>query len=294
MLFLILIQAQASEFDTFTTSSSAPKKEFGTSDLPATGEFALGFNATPVLNFALNSINIMNDTGDKADGMATYPAGSEQLLTGKYFLASNQAIRVRVGLNYLSSSNSTNYDSPIDVADPDVTTPSEITDTVTESLSSIMIGGGMEFRRGKGRLVGFYGAEGLLGITGSSNKTTYGWAYTQKASDLGIITDGSSRVRESNTGTQITIGGRGFAGVEYFIASKISLSAEFGWSLSFQSNGASVTKSESWEVGDDGTETRNDETNETAGSSSFQLGHDDGVNQAFSGGTGAISLNFHF
>ena len=41
-------------------------------------------------------------------------------------------------------------------------------------------------------------------------------------------------------------------------------------------------------------EPRSDDTSETAGSSSFQVGHDDGVNQAFSGGTGAISLNFHF
>ena len=293
MIHLLLLNAWASEYDSLSSSTKA-KKEFSSSDLPATGEFALGFSAVPVLNFALNSINIMNDTGDKADGMATYPVGSEQLLTGKYFLSSNQAVRIRVGLNYLSSSNSTNYDNPLDVADPDVATPSEITDTITESLSSIMIGGGMEFRRGKGRLVGFYGAEGLLGLTGSSSKIAYGWAYTQEAADLGVIQDGSNRARESSSGTQLTIGGRGFAGVEYFIASKISLSAEFGWSLSFQSNGASVTKVESWEVGDDGTGTRNDETNETAGSSSFQLGHDDGVNQAFSGGTGAISLNFHF
>jgi hypothetical protein len=293
MIHLFLLNAWASEFDSLS-SSPASKKEFSSSDLPATGEFALGFSAIPVLNFALNSINIMNDTGDKADGMATYPAGSEQLLTGKYFLSSDQAIRIRVGLNYLSSSNSTNYDNPLDIADLDVTTPSEISDTVTESLSSIMIGGGMEFRRGKGRLVGFYGAEGLLGLMGSSSKIAYGWTYTQEAADLGVIQDGSNRVRESNSGTQLTIGGRGFAGVEYFIASKISLSAEFGWSISFQSNGASVTKVESWEIGDDGSGTRKDETDKTAGSSSFQLGHDDGVNQAFSGGTGAISLNFHF
>lgn len=281
MLYLFVLNAHAADFDP-------------SADLPQTGEVALGFNAAPVLNFALNSINIMNDTGDKADGMATYPAGSEQMITGKYFLSSDQAIRVRVGLNHSSNSNSTNYDNPLDVADPEVTNPSEVTDTVTESLSSIMLGGGMEFRRGKGRLVGFYGGEGLLGIGSSSVKTDYGWAYTQDAADLGLIQDGSSRTRESNSGTQITLGGRAFAGVEYFIASKISLSAEFGWSIAFQSNGASVSKSESWNVGDDGTGTRSDDTSETAGSSSFQVGHDDGVNQAFSGGTGAISLNFHF
>lgn len=298
MLYLLLLNAQASEFDTPAappTVSATPKKKFNPStDLPQAGEVALGFNAAPVLNFALNSINIMNDTGDKADGMATYPAGSEQMLTGKYFLSSNQAVRVRVGLTHSSNSNSTNYENPLEVADPEVTNPSEITDSVTESLSSIMLGGGMEFRRGKGRLVGFYGGEGLLGLGSNSVKTDYGWAYTQDAADLGVIQDGSSRTKETSTGTQLTIGGRAFAGVEYFIASKISLSAEFGWSIAFQSTGASVNKSESWNVGDDGTGTRSDDTSETAGSSSFQVGHDDGMNQAFAGGTGAICLNFHF
>ena len=106
----------------------------------------------------------------------------------------------------------------------------------------------------------------------SSVKTDYGWAYTQDAADLGVIQDGSSRTRENSTGTQITLGGRAFAGVEYFIASKISLSAEFGWSLSFQSNGASISKSESWNVGDDGTGTRSDDTSETAGSHLFNSG----------------------
>ena len=114
------------------------------------------------------------------------------------------------------------------------------------------------------------------------------------AADLGVIEDGSSRIIETSTGTQLTVGGRAFAGVEYFIASKISLSAEFGWSIAFQNNGASMDKSESWNVGDGGTGTRSEDTSETAGSSSFQVGHDDGVNQAFSGGTGAINLHFHF
>ena len=162
----------------------------------------------------------MNDTGDKAEGMATYPAGSEQMLTGKYFLSSNQAIRIRVGVNHSSNSNSTNYDNPLEVADPDTTEASEITDTVTESLSSIMLGGGMEYRRGKGRLVGFYGGEGLLGFGSNSVKTDYGWAYTQDAAGLGVIEDGSSRITRTSTGTQLTVGGRAFAGVEYFIASK--------------------------------------------------------------------------
>lgn len=291
MLYLLLITAQAA--DEFNTSQA--KKEFRPAvDLPQAGEYALGFNAVPVLNFALNSINIMNDTGDKANGMATYPAGSEQMLTGKYFLSSNQAIRVRIGLNHFTNSNSSIYDNPLDLADPDITEAGEITDTTTESLSSIMLGGGMEYRRGKGRLVGFYGGEALLGISNSSVKTSYGWAYTQYAEGLGVIQDGSSRTKESSTGTQITLGGRAFTGVEYFIASKISLSAEFGWSIAFQRTSASMVKNEIWTVEEDGLGVSSDDTTKISGSSSFQVAHDDGVNQAFTGGTGAISLNFHF
>ena len=124
--------------------------------------------------------------------MATYPTGSEQMITDKYFLSSDQAIRVRVGLQSSSNSNSTNYDNPLDVADPEVTNPSEVTDTVTESLSSIMLGGGMGFRRGKGRLVGFYGGEGLWEseVAVCENRL---WLGYQDAADLGVIQDGSSR-----------------------------------------------------------------------------------------------------
>ena len=63
MLYLFLLNAHATKFGTPTTSST----KFNPSiDLPQTGEVALGFNAAPILDFALNSINIMNDTGDKS------------------------------------------------------------------------------------------------------------------------------------------------------------------------------------------------------------------------------------
>ena len=64
--------------------------------------------------------------------MATYPAGSEQMLTGKYF-SSNQAVRIRVGLNHSSNSNSTNYDNLL-ILPTQSDQPFEVTDTVTESL----------------------------------------------------------------------------------------------------------------------------------------------------------------
>ena len=50
---------------------------------------------------------------------------------------------------------------------------------------------------------------------------------------------------ESKSGRSFGVGLRAFVGCEFFIAPKISLGAEFGWGLGFQTMGASVTTTES-------------------------------------------------
>ena len=63
----------------------------------------------------------------------------------------------------------------------------------TSNLSTFLLSGGYEWRRGNGRIQGLVGVEGMLGIGSSSESTDYGWDYDDEAADLGVIFDGSSR-----------------------------------------------------------------------------------------------------
>jgi hypothetical protein len=126
--------------------------------------------------------------------------------------------------------------------------------------SNINLGAGIQMYRGKGRVRGFYGAEANIGL-GSSKET---WTAT----DLSV---------EAKDGSTFNLGVRGFIGVEYFFAPKMSLSGEFGWGLGLSSTGASETT-----VTFAGTTT----TTKGGKSSSFGLDTDNAG--------AAINLNFYF
>ena len=97
-----------------------------------------------------------------------------------------------------------------------------------------------------------------------------------------------------SSGTVFGLGARGFAGVEYFIAPKISIAAEFGWAVALNFIGSGEVATEVWEVNDEGNGIAITDVDQTGGGSGFRVGHDNGANQSFTGGTGAINLNFHF
>ena len=57
--------------------------------------------------------------------------------------------------------------------------------------------------------------------------------------------------------------------MEYFIADKISLGTEYGWSISRSSQGAGSVTAENWTVDGDGNGSRETESTESGDSSSF-------------------------
>ena len=153
-------------------------------------------------------------------------------------------MRVRVGINNTSSTENSLYTNPVEDADPDEDNPGEISDTVSTSESLILVSGGYEMRRGYDRIQGFYGGEALLGLSSSNSSTSYGWQYNDEAYDFGVIGNGSSRALEETSGLALAVGLRGFVGVEYFIAPKISL-GKYGWAVGFVSDKAAP--SGAWE-----------------------------------------------
>ena len=231
----------------------------GAAILPAAGDWGLGFDAAPILNYAGNMLN-----GSTMNSMGAAFDNSDFAISGKYFNDATTAYRasLRIGMGSMS------MDQLYGGANGD-----SLTNTTSMSSNAIVLGGGIEKRRGHGRLQGYYGGEMLIGLGGSKDSYTYAEALSNN--------NPFSRTMEEDYGSSFGIGVRGIIGVEYFILPKISLGAEYGWGLTFASIGQGSTTTESW----NGTAAVTTTTN-TGGGSIFGIDTDNNG--------GAIRLMFHF
>ncbi len=286
MIMLVAFIAQGQELTS--------KKGF--TILPEEGDYVIGFNAIPLIDFALNTVNIMNNTGQTGQHLG-YVNGFNQVLVGKYFLESDLAIRGKLGINTNTVINKTFFDNPHDVfTNPgDPSKWEEISDVNKTSNKDIIIGGGLEFRRGHNRLQGFYGGELLIGL-GSSNITNkYGVEMTQDAITNGYTnangTSLSGRVLANKSGANLLFGLRGFAGVEYFFAPKMSIASEFGWGLGMTTTPRGKVKTEKWDTTNNKAETAEKSGNSKGSVLGFAVDEGIGKNLAPSG---AVSIYFHF
>ncbi len=267
--------------------------------LPQAGDIAIGMDAVPILDFGLNAINIMNNTGQTAQHPG-FVSGFNQVLSGKYFLSETRAVRARVGINTTNSSTKTFGDDPLTpTAVGNGTAENILLQTTNIADRNIFLGGGMEFRRGHNRLQGYYGGELFLGFASTSTKNSYEIEFNQTAVDSAGLSTGDSRVLSAKSGSAITFGLRGFAGVEYFFAPKMSIGAEFGWGFGLTTSPRGSNEVENWgiEPGSNGT-TDAVYIEETPGNNqgrSMGFGVDSGIGQGVLGGaSAALMIHFHF
>jgi hypothetical protein len=274
--------------------------------LPEAEDWAISLDANPIFTFVGNAFN--GNTSNAAPGVNWL--NGNQTIIGKKFIDEKSAYRVLVRLGF------TNQTTKAMIADASVTTPPTYPaapamkeDKWSSKNTNIGIGVGKEFRRGKTRLQGYYGADAMLWVSMSSNKYTYGNSLSTAApvvtvansTNFGsnITTDpygNAARVLKSKSGMTLGIGVRGFIGAEYFLFPKISIGAEYGWGIGFQMTGKSKRDVES--IG--GTPaTVGTISTENSGSSKF--GFDTDLNQGtifgFRGsntGTGSLRVTFHF
>jgi hypothetical protein len=220
----------------------------GRAILPQKGDFSIGVDASPFFQYLGNLFNNTTNNASPVFRSPTFP-----VLVGKYMRSSNTALRVRLALNNLSQEgknlvdNSTNPDPAI-----------LVTDTKNYSSTNVLLGAGIEKRRGKGRLQGVYGVEAFFGFTSSSSTYTYGNAITTANPSVSFTlwnansatvfgsTFGSSRTLETSSGTSVSYGVTGFVGAEYFLAPKMSLGAEFGYSIASTGSGSGTQRTESF------------------------------------------------
>lgn len=248
--------------------------------LPQAGDYSIGINALPFLDYAGD---LFNGTANNATPFWGYKDNvAPMVISGKYFKDANTAYRtyIRIGYNSMTEKHLTPEDGS---SDPTAT----VEDKYTNSCMDIAIGLGMEKRRGIGRVQGIYGAEAGLMFGTDKDKYEYGNAFTSTTGTWwdfateSYMTNTTPRPIEYKQGSTFGIGVRTFVGVEYFFAPKMSLGGEFGWGIAFYSEGKGKITMESW----DGSAAKETET-ETGGSSMFRLDTDNW--------SGAINLNFYF
>ncbi len=239
--------------------------------LPKKGDFAFGVSTNPFFDYIGNMFNAApNSTAPELQGM-------NFSLNGKYFLTDRQAVRVRLGMDFDKSQykNLVQNDA-MGITNPDVIDPT-VNDVYNKYENQFALFVGYEFRRGYGRLQGFWGAELGIGFTKFSDVYEYANAMTAEnpapttTTNFYYQTYGPVARRILNSkwnGFNAAVGI--FAGVEYFFAPKMSIGAELGLCMKYEWDGQRETEVEFFDNQLGGVQTQ---TNRTAAglSSTFAL-----------------------
>lgn len=256
LLYIIVFVAGSAFAQETTPVQDVPEpltSKRGVPILPEYGEWGLGVSADPFLYYLGNFMNgatagNFNQTFD----WAAHPAEAlvNPAIFGKYIVDENTAYRVRFNVNI--ATNVTKEVIAQDQLSPDPLFPAFTEDWRKNSVKNFVLAAGLEKRRGVSRLQGVYGGELVFGLTKSNVEYQYGNPITADFNDpttssaLGGVVGNGVRQTEVKGGSTFLIGARGFIGVEYFLAPKISVGGEFGYTIGFQTEGKNVVTTEQW------------------------------------------------
>jgi len=289
--------------------------------LPEANDWAISMNADPIFEFVGNAFS--GYTGKNSAPAVNWLNGNQTII-GKKFIDEKTAYRVLVRLGFTSQT----FKNSVQADDQDLATvlfptlPAMVVDKYKHTTTNVAIGVGKEWRRGKTRLQGFYGADLMVWMGSSKDKYTYGNTMTAvpaagshqtntplsttfdndpTSGTFGAVTGAvpaTSRVTQQKSGMTIGVGIRGFIGAEYFIFPKIAIGAEYGWGLGFQTTGKGSVSTEAQQVVN-GTNVASVVEVKSEGKS--KLGIDTDLNQGnmfgFKGsntGTTSLKVTFHF
>ena len=186
--------------------------------LPEKNDLALTIDAVPFINFTGNLFNGSSNIAPEFLFAQRHPL----TFSGLYLKENDMAYRMKVRIGFTSFKNDTA------VAKNGSTNPNELViDESIQKTSAITLGFGVQKWRGDGRVRAYYGGEVLYGV--KTDKTTY--TYGNELSNENQVT----RNTLYKPGNTIEFCLRGFIGIEYFFAPKMSISGEFGWGPSVQS-----------------------------------------------------------
>jgi hypothetical protein len=231
---------------TFAQDGLTSKK--GEAYLPEAGDWSIGFDASALTSFVGNMANAGNNNAGLTAPMMDN-VGQE--IRFKMFKDEKTAYRLRARIG-MSSSSTDVYD----MYNPDAlnTTADEefTTNTKTSSGLNLVLGAGLEKRRGNTRIQGYYGGEVFFGLLGGTKTTTSTGSVLSDDFNLNttdpltnVVTYGERQTEDVQAG-KFTLGLQGFIGVEWFFAPKVSLGAEYTWGLAMNSFSETSTTVEFW------------------------------------------------
>lgn len=229
--------------------------------LPQAGDFAIGID---VISFAgegnYDALSfIYNDA---------FLGGDKPTIYGKYFLSDQSAIRAKLHIGFTSNTLKNEGEPKTG------TTDQFVTDKETTSTTGLGLTVGYEIRRGYGRLQGFFGPEVGLGFL--SSKTTFDYG---NPIDKDNTAQRPLEVKTMGSNFYAKLGG--FAGVEYFIAPKISLGGELGLGLNMATTGKTKEQGEKWNATDQNVEKVDKDGKVSSSAFDFNVGYSTSVNVTF-------------
>lgn len=205
------------------SESEVLKSKKGVPIKPAAGDFAIGIDATPFFRYAGNMFSGNNPYFPSFGFTAQNPGA----IFVKFKASNSMTYRGSVLLGYTTETEK----------DANFTDPDQI-DKLTTTALSVGLTGGVEFHRDIfGRLSGYYG--GQAGVMKDPYYSAVG-AYYGKAS-YKDANDSSNDYKETGGNTYSALAGA-FVGIEFFIAPRIALSGEFGYYVTFYTEGKRIGK----------------------------------------------------
>ncbi len=202
--------------------------------LPKKGDFAFGISMNPFFDYVGNMFNANTDND------APYFEGMNFSVNGKYFITDRQAVRMKLTMDFGKYQyKNLVQDDARSITDPDVINPT-VNDVYNKSHNGFFLMAGYEFRRGYGRLQGFWGAEVSVGFSKFKDVFEYGNAITAlnpaPTTTIDFFYPFSGQIthrRLNDTWNEFYAGLGIFVGAEYFIAPKMSIGAELGLAMSY-------------------------------------------------------------
>jgi len=228
--------------------TSQPTSTPSTQYLPVEGDFALGIEATPFFDYLGNMFN------GNVGNVAPFANGYKGAIYGKYFLAHDRAIRAKLRLDFYNEGFSASVQNDTEIILNPLNPLATALDAKNVRTFDVDLLVGYEFRRGHGRIQGFWGGEVGLGLASGKTKFDYGNTMTAlnqtpTTSDwLGGTTNSTVRPTETSNGSTFKGTVAAFVGVEYFIASQLSIGAEFNLALVLSSSGQGKTTNEMFDA----------------------------------------------
>lgn len=229
---------------------NVPLTQRGFKILPEAGDYALGIDAAPFFRYVGNAFN------GTSNNQQPWFGWDYLTFRGKYFTKANRAYRATLSLNIGNKVEKGTVRDDYAFSQPDYNGQTVI-DVKEQSNTNIDLRFGYEYRRGYRRLQGIYGYEAGINFGKVKNTYTYANAITEQnkvPSSYTFFPDnnvvGNMRTLENNFGATFGVYAGGFVGIEYFLASKISIGGEMALGFNAFNKWQDETTTEAWSDGE--------------------------------------------